>query len=70
MSEKIVYGIFTDNYEKAMKFFKAPSFSCVSLFQEIFDCEYVYYEDYEVNSVFSDILESILSCVCGCRHMG
>ncbi len=68
--EKIVYQIFIDNYEKGMKFFEEFSSSCVSLFQEIFGGEYVYYEDYEVNSVFADVLESIPSCVCDCRHMG
>lgn len=69
-TEKVVYWIFMNNYEKEVEFFKTSSFSCVSLFQEIFDWEYVYYEDYEVNSVFADVLESIPSRICGCRHMG
>lgn len=69
-SEKVVYQVFVDNYEKGIKLFEEFSSSCIDLFQELFDCGYVYYEDYEVNSVFADVLEGILSCVYGCRHMG
>lgn len=68
--EKVVYQIFTDNYEKGMEFFEEFSFSCLDLFQELFDCEYVYYEDYEVNAVFNGVLESIPSCTYACSHMG
>ncbi len=68
--ERVVYQVFLNNYEKGIRFFEEFSSSCIELFQEFFDCEYIFYKDYGVNSVFADVLESVSGCVYGCRHMG